>query len=70
MKLYSDIINKDFDEKVKEVDTLEEDLEQSLILVEFLPNLSSLASTCLFYDLVELLQSFYQNSVEKKFGYQ
>jgi len=28
MKLYSDIINKDFDEKVKEVDTLEEDLDK------------------------------------------
>ena len=42
IKLYSDIINKDFDEKVKEVDTLEEDLEQSLILVEFLPNLLQL----------------------------
>ena len=42
MKLYSDIINKDFDEKVKEVNTLEEDLEESLILVEFLPNLLQL----------------------------
>ena len=28
MKLYSDIINKNFDEKVKEVDTLEEDLDK------------------------------------------
>ena len=30
MKLYSDIINKDFDYKVEEVDIVEEDLEEIL----------------------------------------
>ena len=31
MKLYSDIINKDFDYKVEEVDIVEEDLEEILL---------------------------------------
>ena len=38
MKIYSDIIDKKFDEKVQEVGIVEEDLEKILILVEFLPN--------------------------------
>ena len=33
MKLHSDIINKEFDEKVQEVDIVEEVLEEILILV-------------------------------------
>ena len=33
MKLPSDIINKEFDEKVQEVDIVEEVLEEILILV-------------------------------------
>ena len=40
MKIYSDIIDKKFDEKVQEVDIVEEDLEEIFnFFVEFLPNL-------------------------------
>ena len=37
MRINSDIINKEFDEKVQEVDIVEEDLED--FFLEILPNL-------------------------------